>query len=271
MHVEFRIDGVQDVHVQDVARQRRGGLQQVILSLVRAGACDVGRRNEIEQALCGAIDGTDLLGRAAGALCVGDRGERRVRCAEWDEERWHTCVRKAEQAVALVERRHCRKRVHGGLFVFVLIVYEEVGLIAAVVDVRDFQRAANICAEAIVVVTDLRRFDSGNRVRPGIKCGVFVAVVEAEADSVYLLAKKASAPSAAEWAPTARAASRTAASPTTSSAKDCSAASTGSAKSLSAATVTARATLASRSAARAFRTVGRAHIEASKSSGAAEG
>ena len=182
---------------------------------------------KLSRPCAGAIDGTDLLCRAARAVCVGDRGEWSVRGAEWNEERRDACVRQAEQAVALVERGHCRKCVHGGLFVFVLIVHEEVGLVAAVVDVRNFQRAADICAEAIVVVTDFRRFDSGNRVWPGIECGIFVAIVESEADPIYLLAKKTSAASAAEWATAARAASWPAASPTTPSAKDCSAASTG--------------------------------------------
>src|ERR1700741_5209489 len=106
-----------------------------------------------------------------------------------------------------------------------LIVHEEVGLVAA--DIR---------SEVIIVVANLRRFDTGNRIWPGIECGVFVAVVKSKADSINLLAKKTAPAPAAKRAPTARAASGTAARAPSSSAKDCSATTAGSTESLSAST-----------------------------------
>ena len=132
-----------------------------------------------------------------------------------------------------------------------LIVHEEVGLVAAVVDVRNFQRAADICAEAIIVVADFRRFDSGNRVWPGIERGIFVAIVESEANPIHLLAKKTAATSAAELASASRATSCPAPSSTTAATKDRSATSAGAAsaaKPLSTTTRAAWTTLSARAA-----------------------
>jgi hypothetical protein len=64
--------------------------------------------------------------------------------------------------------------------------------------VRDFQWAADIGAETIVVMADFWRLDAGNRVRPCVERGIFVAIIKSESDSVYLLAKKSSSAATAK-------------------------------------------------------------------------
>ena len=63
--------------------------------------------------------------------------------------KWLENRRAAEQPAALGERGHGGKRVDRILGGIVLVVDEEIGFVAAVVDVRNLQRAADGAAERV--------------------------------------------------------------------------------------------------------------------------
>src|SRR5271163_4897521 len=96
-----------------------------------------------------------------------------------------------------------------------LVVDEEIGLVAAIVNMRNFERAAEIAAEALVITAGLWNFGASQRKGFGIECGIVVAIVEAEAHAIHRLAAEPSAPSeqSSASATTAGTAARAASSP----------------------------------------------------------
>ncbi len=188
VHVEFRVDGVQDARAKDVAIERRGGLQEIVLS---RGARQVWRGNEGEQPLHGGV----VCELARGDLLAAGTGGGKRSGRKRLENR-----RAAEQAAPLSDRWHrgkCVDRILGGI---VLIVDEEICLVAAVVDMRNIQRAADGTAHAFVVAVDLGRIRSGDRKRFRVERGVRVAVEYRESDAIDLLAKQSAYGCAVEGA-----------------------------------------------------------------------
>src|ERR1700685_3736431 len=76
-----------------------------------------------------------------------------------------------------------------------LVVDEEICPVAAIVNVRNFQRPAEVAAKALVVKTGLGNLVSGNRIRFGIQRGIRVAIVKAESNAVHGLTAQSSASS----------------------------------------------------------------------------
>ncbi len=172
------------MRVEQVAIERRGGLQQIILT-ARDG--QVRLRDESEKALHGRIV-SEIGGRYLVSRCAVRAGEcgKSCRCRERSKYR----AGAAEFSAALVQRRDSRERVYRIFGNVVLVVDEEIGFVAAVVDVRDFQRAADGAADAFVVRADLLERSAGDREGLGIEGGVGVAVEEREADAVHVLAEE---------------------------------------------------------------------------------
>ncbi len=166
--------------VDHVRILRRGGLQQVVLAHAREGK--VRRRYEREQALRCAID-RNLLPRATRIRAGRKRGG-----GKGFEDRGA-----GEAAAALRSGRHDGICIHWIRRRLVLVVDEEIGSVAAVVDVRNLQRTTQVASYTLVVMGDLRRGRSRDRIGTGIERGIFIAIVKAEAQAIRLLAKQPAA------------------------------------------------------------------------------
>src|SRR5271163_3439992 len=193
VQAEFGIDGVQDVQVQSVAVDWHCGLQQIILH--RAGQIRQGI--EREQASRGCIDRWNLA-------TVAQWSPRTREIRKGIEERNSQA---AEIAAAFGRRRHRRIVVQDAGLRFVLIVDEEKSLVAAIIYVGNFQRTAQVAAKAFVIVAGLRNGIARNRIRSGVPNGIFVAVVETEADAIHRLPIQSAAPAACKDSAATRAAS----------------------------------------------------------------
>ena len=69
-----------------------------------------------------------------------------------------------------------------------LIVDEEISFVAAIVNVGNLERAAEVAAKSFVIMAGFGNFVAGDRKGSGVERGVFVAVVKTKTNAIDGLA-----------------------------------------------------------------------------------
>src|ERR1700733_4169981 len=171
-------------------------------------ARQVGQRDVCQQSVCGRIN---LSSRNAAA--VTEERARACGTGRWIVEHH---ARSAEISVALIFSRHGGENIYRRFFSFMLVIDEEKCEIRAVIDMRNLERPADVCANALVVMINLRRRRTCNGVGLRIPDRIFVTIREAEAHAIDSLARKSAAAAPSATSSWRTASSRSTAGPTCS-------------------------------------------------------
>ncbi len=165
--VQFRRDGLQKAGVEAILLGGNARLQMEVIH--QAG--NVGQGNILQQPEGGGIEhGRRNLahGNAPGI------GKIELRLG----------TEAAEISLAFRRRGHGRKLIHRIARPGAIEIDKEKCFVAAVVEVRNHQRAAQIAADLFGPGSDLGRIRLGDGIWLGVKCGVAVLIVEAGAHAV---------------------------------------------------------------------------------------